>query len=63
MNQGNKQLAVLLTELEPLLIEMAYEAQKGSPATRERMQEEVKNGLLFKVRVMNNQLRKPQSSV
>jgi len=63
MNQGNKQLAALLTELEPLLIEMAYEAQKNSPATRERMQEEVKNGLLFKVRVMNNQLRKPQTSV
>lgn len=63
MNQGNRQLAAVLTELEPLLIEMAYEAQKNSPATRERMQEEVKNGLLFKVRVMNNQLRQPQTSV
>ena len=63
LNQGNKQLAALLTELEPLLIEMAYEAQKNSAATRERMQEEVNNGLLFKVRVMNNRLRKSQSSV
>lgn len=63
MNQGNKQLAALLSELEPLLIEMAYEAQQSSPATRERMQEEVKSGLLFKVRVMNNQLRKSQTSV
>jgi len=63
MNQGNKQLAALLTELEPLLIEMAYEAQQNSPATRARMQQEVKSGLLFKVRVMNNQLKKPQTSV
>lgn len=63
INQGNTQLATLLTELEPLLIEMAYEAQQHSTASRKRMQKEVKNGLLFKVRVMNNQLRQPQTSV
>ncbi len=62
-SQGNHKLAAFLAELEPLLIEMAYEAQSGSTASRERMQNEVKNGLLFRVRVMNNQLNKPQISV
>lgn len=61
--QGNHQLAAFLAELEPLLIEMAYEAQSGSPATRERMQREVKDGLLFRVRVMNKQLSKTAISV
>ena len=63
VSQGNHKLAAFLAELEPLLIEMAYEAQSGSKATRERMQNEVKNGLLFRVRVMNDQLNKPQISV
>lgn len=62
-NQGDTQLAAFLASLEPLMIEMAYEAQKGSPATRERMQQEVKNGLLFRVRVMNNQLSKSEVSL
>ena len=62
-NQGDTQLAGFLASLEPLMIEMAYEAQKGSPATRERMQEEVKNGLLFRVRVMNNQLKRSEASL
>lgn len=57
-SQGNQKLATFLAELEPLLIELAYEAQSGSPATRERMQKEVRNGLLFRVRVMNKQLNK-----
>ena len=61
--QGKHQLATFLAGLEPLLIEMAYEAQSGSPATRERMQQEVKTGLLFRVRVMNKQLKKPEISV
>jgi len=61
--QGKHQLAAFLAGLEPLLIEMAYEAQTGSAATRERMQQEIKNGLLFRVRVMNKQLKKPQMSV
>lgn len=61
--QGNHKLAAFLAELEPLLIELAHEAQSGSPATRERMQKEVRNGLLFRVRVMNNQLNKPEISV
>jgi len=61
--QGKHQLATFLASLEPLLIEMAYEAQSGSPATRERMQQEVRNGLLFRVRVMNKQLKKPEISV
>jgi hypothetical protein len=63
MRQGNKQLAEFLAGLEPLLIEMAYEAQSGSAATRERMQQEVRNGLLFRIRVMNKQLKKSEISV
>jgi len=61
--QGNQKLAAFLADLEPLLIELAYQAQSGSPATRERMQQEVKDGLLFRVRIMNNQLSKPGISV
>ena len=62
-SQGKTKLAAFLGELEPLLIELAYEAQSGSPATRERMQKEVRDGLLFRVRVMNNQLNKSEISV
>jgi hypothetical protein len=62
-SQGNLKLAGFLAELEPLLIELAYEAQSGSPATRERMQKEVRDSLLFRVRVMNKQLNKPEISV
>ncbi|MCW8926729.1 MAG: hypothetical protein OQJ84_10745 [Xanthomonadales bacterium] len=61
--QGKHKLAAFLAELEPLLIEMAYEAQSGSPATRERMQKEVREGLLFRVRVMNAKLNKSEISV
>jgi len=60
---GNHKLAAFLADLEPLLIEMAHEAQSGSAATRERMQQEVRDGLLFRVRVMNKQLNKPEISV
>jgi len=63
ISQGKHQLAVFLAELEPLLIELAYEAQSGSTATRERMQQEVKNGLLFRIRVINQQLKKSEISV
>jgi len=63
VQQGNHKLAAFLADLEPLLIELAYRAQSGSPATRERMQQEVKDGLLFRVRVMNKQLNKPEISV
>jgi len=56
ISQGNHQLAAFLSELEPLLIELAYEAHKTSPATRDRMQREVRNNVLFRVRVMNKQL-------
>lgn len=59
LSRGNQQLAAFLAELEPMLIELAYEAHKKSPATRERMQQEVKDKLLFRVRVMNNQLKSP----
>ena len=61
--RGDQQLAVFLAGLEPLLIEMAYQAQSGSAATRERMQQEIKDGLLFRVRIMNKQLTKPEISV
>jgi hypothetical protein len=63
VSQGNQKLAAFLADLEPLLIELAYQAQSGSSATRERMQQEVKDGLLFRVRVMNKQLNKPEISV
>lgn len=63
VQQGDHKLAAFLTGLEPLLIELAYQAQSGSTATRERMQKEVKDGLLFRVRVMNKQLNKPEISV
>jgi hypothetical protein len=59
-SRGELKLAAFLAELEPLLIEMAYEAHASSPATRERMQQEVQDGLLFRVRVMNKQLKKTQ---
>ena len=62
-SQGKHKLAAFLADLEPLLIELAYEAQSGSAATRERMQQEIRNGLLFRVRVMNKQLDKPKISV
>ena len=62
-SEGNHKLAAFLANLEPLLIELAYQAQSGSPATRERMQQEVKDGLLFRVRIMNKQLNKPEVSV
>ena len=62
-SEGNHKLAAFLADLEPLLIELAYQAQSGSPATRERMQQEVKDGLLFRVRIMNKQLNKPEVSV
>lgn len=63
VTQGNHSLAAFLADLEPILIELAYQAQSGSPATRERMQQEVKDGLLFRVRIMNKQLNKPEISV
>ncbi len=61
-DQGKHQLAQFLAELEPLLIELAYEAHKASPQTLSRMQQEVRDTLLFRVRVMNQQLKQPQIS-
>jgi hypothetical protein len=55
-------LAAFLAELEPLLIELAHEAHKTSPATRDRMQQEVRDSLLFRVRIMNKQLNSPYIS-
>ena len=54
--RGDHVLAAFLGELEPMLIELAYEAHKDSPATRGRMQQEVKDNLLFKVRLISQQL-------
>ncbi len=62
VSQGKHKLAAFLAELEPLLIELAYEAHTASPVSRERMQKEVRNGLLFRVRVMNKQLNNSQIS-
>ena len=61
-DQGKHQLAQFLAELEPLLIELAYEAHKASPQTLDRLQQEVRDTLLFRVRVMNQQLKQPQIS-
>lgn len=55
-SRGEAQLATLLAELEPLLIELAHEAHKSSPATRDRMQTEIRERLLFRVRIMSRQL-------
>jgi len=60
--RGERKLAAFLADLEPLLIELAYGAQSGSPATRERMQQEVREGLLFRVRIMNKEVNKPEIS-
>ena len=56
--RGDQKLAAFLASLEPLLIEMAYEAYRNSPETRGRMQQEVRDGLLFRVRAVSQQLQK-----
>lgn len=61
-DQGENQLAQFLAQLEPLLIELAYEAQKASPQSLSRMQQEVRDTLLFRIRVMNQQLNQTQIS-
>jgi hypothetical protein len=60
--RDDHQLAAFLSGLEPVLIELAHEAYKGSPATRARMQEEIRDKLLFRIRVMNMQLENPDIS-
>ena len=58
--KGDLKLAAFLAQLEPVLIELAYEAHKTSATTRDRMQQEIRNSLLFRVRVMNKQLNHSQ---
>lgn len=60
--RGDQRLANFLGELEPLLIELAYQAHNATPASRERMQSEIRDGLLFRVRVMHQQLKHPDIS-
>jgi len=55
-SRGDRQVAALLAELEPLLIELAHQAHTSSATTRDRMQQEVRDKLLFRVRIMNKQL-------
>ena len=55
--RGDQKLAAFLAALEPLLIELAYEAYRDSPATRNRMQQEVRDSLLFRVRAVNQHLQ------
>ena len=55
--RGDQALATFLAGLEPLLIEMAYEAHQGSPATRNRMQQEIRGSLLFRVRAVSQRLQ------
>ena len=56
-SDGDQRLASFLAGIEPLLIELAYEAHLGSNTARKRMQQEVRDDLLFKIRVMNNRLK------
>ena len=55
--RGDQKLATFLASLEPLLIEMAYEAWRDSPQTRDRMQQEVRERWLFRVRALGQQLQ------
>jgi hypothetical protein len=55
--RGDQKLAAFLAALEPLLIELAYEAYRDSPTTRNRMQQEVRDSLLFRVRAVNQHLQ------
>jgi len=61
--QGNQKLEMFLAGLEPLLIELAYDAQSRSPASHERIQREISDGLLFRVRVFNQQLAKTGQTI
>ena len=56
-SRGDQKLAAFLAALEPLLIELAYEAYRESPETRGRMQQEVKDSLLFRVRAVSRHLQ------
>jgi hypothetical protein len=62
ITRGDLQLASFLSGLEPVLIELAHEAYNGSPATYARMQQEIRDTLLFRIRVMNKQLDNPNIS-
>lgn len=55
--RGDHKLATFLAGLEPLLIELAYEAYRESPETRGRMQQEVRDSLLFRVRAVSQHLQ------
>jgi len=59
---GDTRLAGFLTSLEPLLIELAYTSYRTSPASQRRLKQEVSEGLLFRIRVMNQQLNQPAVS-
>ena len=61
--QGNRKLASFLADLEPLLIELAHDAHSNSPTTHERMQQEINDGLLFRVRVFNQQLNANKQTI
>jgi hypothetical protein len=60
--RGDRVLAAFLAELEPMLIELAYEAHRNSPATRDRMQREVRDNLLLRIRLISQQLQNPTLS-
>jgi len=62
VSRGDNQLASFLSGLEPVLIELAHEAYMNSPATRTRMQQEIRDNHLFRIRVMNKQLENPNIS-
>jgi len=60
---GHKRLTALLTELEPLLLELAHNANNPSPTTRERLGQEAGDELLFKVRLQKDHLVKNRDPI
>lgn len=60
--RGEQKLAAFLGSLEPMLVELAYETYRNSPQTRERMQQEANDTLLFRVRAVSQQLQNPTLS-
>lgn len=56
MSRGDHRIAALLSDLEPILVELSHADKTISPAELESIQKRIESkGLLFKVRVMSAQ--------
>jgi len=62
VSRDDNQLAAFLSGLEPVLIELAHKAYMNSPATLDRMQQEIRDNHLFRIRIMYKQLENPNIS-